>query len=88
MLKKSCETKEKEREMALTEVPALMELSPIHREPLSANSAGIGVTYNMTLINVKIANSSLTFPQSRSNTTEQLLLFKSYTLCASKEKQG
>lgn len=61
--------------MVLTKIMALIKLRSRYSKLLSATSVGVDVTYNMALINVKIANSSLTFLESRSNTTEQLLVF-------------
>lgn len=61
--------------MVLTKIMALIKLRSRYSKLLSATSVGVDVTYNMALINVKIANSSLTFPESQSNTTEQMLVF-------------
>lgn len=75
--------------MVLTKIMALIKLRSRDSRLLSANSAGVDVTYNMTLISVKIANSSLTFPQSRSNTTEQLLVSQSScTMYANKKTKS
>lgn len=61
--------------MVLTKIMALIKLRSRYSKLLTATSVGVDVTYNMALINVKIANSSLTFLESRSNATEQLLVF-------------